>query len=54
MPEVNVDEESVEPPVDHEQSDGDLVAAEELNEVLGARPEANVDHCGDRERCVKS
>ena len=31
IPEVNVDEEGVEPPVHHEQSHGDLVAADDLD-----------------------
>ena len=52
---MNIDEESVEPPVHDQQSHGDLVATEKLNEVLVlTRAEANVDHRGDREGSVES
>ena len=34
VPEVNVDEECVEPPVDHEKPEGDLIAADQLDEAL--------------------
>ena len=52
---MDIDEESVEPPVHDQQSQGDLIAAEKLDEVLVlTRAETNVDHRGDGEGSVES
>ena len=55
IPEVNVDEEGVEPPVHHEQSHGDLVAADDLNLLPWVpRVQADVQEAAEGEGRVET
>ena len=52
---MDVDEEGVEPPVHNKESDGDLVAADDLNVFPRVpRHQADIQQTAAREGCVES
>ena len=52
---MNVDEEGVEPPVHNKESDGDLVATDDLNVFPRVpRHQADIQQTAAREGCVES